>query len=74
MSEGDFDRALLVALKQRAKSQERRTAMSMAQLRRDQGKRVRLASFSPWSMVGLPKGFDTRDLKQAKALLEKFST
>jgi hypothetical protein len=31
---------------------------------------MRLASFSLPSTAGLPKGFDTRDLKEAKALLD----
>jgi predicted ATPase len=64
-----FERALEVARKQRAKSWESRAAMSMARLWRDQGKpqqaRELLAPVYGW----FTEGFDTRDLKEAKALL-----
>jgi class 3 adenylate cyclase/predicted ATPase len=64
-----FERALRVARAQQAKSWELRGAMSMARLRRDQGKRDAardvLAPIYGW----FTEGFDTRDLKEAKALL-----
>ena len=50
-----FDRALAVARAQHAKSWELRAAMSMARLWRDQGKRMRPASFSLRSTAGSPK-------------------
>ena len=54
---------------QQAKSWELRAAMSMARLWRDQGKRDEardlLAPIYGW----FTEGFDTRDLKEAKALL-----
>jgi hypothetical protein len=54
---------------QQAKSWELRAAMSFARLRRDQGKaqqaRKLLAPIYGW----FTEGFDTLDLKQAKALL-----
>jgi class 3 adenylate cyclase/predicted ATPase len=66
-----FDRALAVARKQQAKSYELRAAMSMARLWRDQGKpqqaRELLAQVYGWFM----EGFDTLDLKEAKALLDE---
>jgi predicted ATPase len=66
-----FERALSIARKQQAKSWELRAAMSMAQLWRDQGKRQRafdlLAPIYGW----FTEGFDTLDLKEAKALLEE---
>jgi predicted ATPase len=66
-----FDRALAVARQQQAKSWELRAAMSMARLWRDQGKpqqaRELLAPVYGW----FTEGFDTLDLKQAKALLEE---
>ena len=53
------------------KSWELRAAMSLAQLWRDQGKvqqaRELLAPVYGW----FTEGFDTRDLKDAKALLEE---
>jgi len=64
-----FDWALEVARKQQAKSWELRAAMSMARLWRDQGKpqqaRELLAPVYAW----FTEGFDTLDLKEAKALL-----
>jgi predicted ATPase/class 3 adenylate cyclase len=69
-----FDRALEVAREQQAKSWELRAAMSMARLWRDQGKwqeaRELLAPIYGW----FTEGFDTRDLKEAKALLEELTT
>jgi predicted ATPase len=66
-----FERALEIARTQQAKSFEPRTAMSMARLWRDQGKRQQahdlLAPVYGW----FTEGFDTLDLKQAKALLEE---
>jgi predicted ATPase len=68
-AEGYFERALTVARQQQAKSWELRAAMSLARLWRDQGKvqegRELLAPVYGW----FTEGFDTRDLKEAKALL-----
>ena len=54
-----------------AKSWELRAAMSMARLRSDQGKRDEardlLAAVYGW----FTEGFDTLDLKEAKALLDE---
>jgi len=65
-----FERALAIARRQQAKSWELRAAMSMARLWRDQGKpqqaRDLLAPVYGW----FTEGFDTRDLKEAKALLD----
>ena len=64
-----FDRASAVARQQQAKSWELRAAMSLARLWRDQGKpqqaRELLAPIYGW----FTEGFDTLDLKEAKALL-----
>jgi predicted ATPase len=68
-----FERALAIARQQQAKSWELRAAMSMARLWRDQGKvqqaRELLAPVYGW----FTEGFDTRDLKEAKALLEELA-
>jgi predicted ATPase len=73
-AKGYFERALAVARKQQAKSWELRAAMSMARLWRDQGKREEahelLAPVYNW----FTEGFDTRDLKEAKALLDELSS
>jgi predicted ATPase len=72
-AEDCFERALAVAREQQAKSWELRTAMSMAGLWRDQGKRDEarelLAAVYGW----FTEGFDTLDLKQAKALLDELA-
>ena len=68
-----FERALAVARQQQAKSWELRAAMSLARLWRDQGKvqqgRELLAPVYGW----FTEGFETRDLKDAKALLEELA-
>ena len=68
-----FERALAVARQQQAKSWELRAAMSLARLWRDQGKaqlaRELLAPVYGW----FTEGFDTLDLKEAKALLEELA-
>jgi class 3 adenylate cyclase/predicted ATPase len=64
-----FERALSVARAQQAKSWELRAAVSMARLLRDLGKphqaRELLAPVYGW----FTEGFDTLDLKEARALL-----
>ncbi len=69
-AEDYFNCALEVARQQQAKSWELRASMSLARLWRDQGKvqqaRELLAPIYGWFTEGL----DTRDLKEAKALLE----
>jgi predicted ATPase len=68
-----FDRSLAVARQQLAKSWELRASMSLARLWRDQGKvqqaRELLAPVYGW----FTEGFDTRDLKEAKALLQELA-
>ncbi len=69
-----FERALAVARQQQAKSWELRAAMSLARLWRDQGKvqqaRELLAPVYGW----FTEGFDTRDLKEAKVLLDELAS
>ena len=72
-AEAYFERALAVARQQQAKSWELRAAMSLARLWRDQGKpqqaRELLAPVYGW----FTEGFDTLDLKEAKALLAELA-
>ena len=72
-AEAYFKHALTVARGQQAKSWELRAAMSLARLWRDQGKvqqaREQLAPVYGW----FTEGFDTRDLKEAKALLDELA-
>jgi predicted ATPase len=72
--EGAFRTAIAIAQQQKARSFELRAAISMARLWRDQGKRNEardlLASVYGW----FTEGFDTRDLKEAKGLLDHLVT
>jgi predicted ATPase len=68
-AEAYFQRALEVARKQQAKSWELRAAMSMARLWRDQGKRDEARELLAPVYGWFTEGFDTLDLKEAKALL-----
>jgi len=65
-----YRKALGIARKQEAKLWELRAAVSLARLRRDQGRRGEardlLAAVYGW----FTEGFDTPDLKDAKALLD----
>src|SRR6516164_6197305 len=69
-----FERALAVARQQQAKSWELRAAMSLARLWRDQGKTVEARELLAPVYGWFTEGFDTRDLKEAKALLEQLVT
>jgi class 3 adenylate cyclase/predicted ATPase len=68
-----FQRALAVARKQQATSWELRAAMSMARLWRDQGKRNEARELLAPVYGWFTEGFDTLDLKEAKALLEQLA-
>ncbi len=65
-----FDRALAVARQQQARSWELRAAMSMAKLWRDQGQRDKARDLLAPVYGWFTEGFDTLDLKDAKALLD----
>jgi len=64
-----FERALAVARQQQAKSWELRAAMSVARLWRDQGKCNEARDLLTPVYTWFTEGFDTCDLKEAKALL-----
>ena len=70
-AEALYRKALRIAREQEAKLWELRAAVSLARLRRDQGRRVEarkpLAPVYGW----FTEGFDTPDLKEAKALLDE---
>jgi predicted ATPase len=63
--------AMAVARRQQAKSWELRAAMSFAHLWRDQGKVRQARELVSPVYEWFTEGFDTRDLKDAKALLEE---
>jgi predicted ATPase len=72
-AEAHFERAVTVARDQQAKSFELRAAMSMARLWRDQGKRDEARDLLAPVYGWFTEGFDTLDLKQAKALLDELA-
>ena len=69
-AEAYFNHALTVARAQEARSWELRAAMSMARLWRDQGKPQQALELLAPVYGWFTQGFDTRDLKEAKALLD----
>ena len=72
-AETDFREAIVLAQKMGAKMWELRATMSLARLRLSKGSRdearIMLADIYGW----FTEGFDTADLKEAKALLEELS-
>ena len=73
-AEGYFNHALTVARAQEAKSWELRAAMSMARLWRDQGKPQQALELIAPVYGWFTQGFDTRDLKEAKTLLDALAS
>ena len=70
-AEAYFERALAVAQAQQAKSWELRAAMSLTRLWRDQGNRDQARALLAPVYGRFTEGFDTLDLKEAKALLDE---
>ncbi len=70
-AEAAFGEALLVARALQAKVLELRAATSMARLWRDQGKRDEARALLAPVYGWFTEGFDTLDLKEAKALLDE---
>jgi class 3 adenylate cyclase/predicted ATPase len=73
-AEACFERALSVAQAQEAKSWELRAATSMARLWRDQGKPQQARKLLTPIYIWFTEGFETRDLKEAKSLLEELGS
>jgi tetratricopeptide (TPR) repeat protein len=71
MAEASYHQALAVATRQGAKTFELRAATSLARLWRDQGKRKEARELLAPVYGWFTEGFDTLDLKEAKALLEE---
>ena len=72
-AEACFFKAIAIAQKQQAKSLELRAMMSLARLWQQQGKKAEarqmLADIYGW----FTEGFDTKDLQEAKVLLEELA-
>ena len=69
-----FERALACARQQQARSWELRAAISMARLWRDQSKRLQARDILAKVYSSFTEGFDTLDLKGAKALLDELAS
>ena len=72
-AEALFQRALDVARAQDARTYELRAAMSLARLWREQGRSAEAHSLLAPIYAWFTEGFDTRDLVEAKALLEELA-
>jgi predicted ATPase len=72
-AETAIEQAIAVARRQNAKSWELRAAMSLARLRRQQGRPQEAAALLTPILAWFTEGFDTADLKDAKTLLDKLT-
>ena len=72
-AEALFHQSLEIARRQEAKTFELRAATSLARLWRRQGKRDEAQALLAPLYAWFTEGFDTRDLKDAKTLLEELS-
>jgi class 3 adenylate cyclase/tetratricopeptide (TPR) repeat protein len=73
-AEADFREAIVFAQKTSAKAYELRTTVSLARLLRDTARRDEARSMLAEIYGWFTEGFDTSDLKEAKALLDELST
>jgi predicted ATPase len=72
-AEACFHKAIEIARKQQAKSWELRAVMSLAQLWQQQGKRKKARQMLVEIYGWFTEGFDTKDLQEAKALLDSLN-
>jgi predicted ATPase len=70
-AEASLARSLEIARDQQARSMELRTATDLARLWRDQGRRDEAKRLLAPCYEAFSEGFDTADLRAAKALLEE---
>jgi class 3 adenylate cyclase/predicted ATPase len=72
-AEAYFQKAVEIARQQQAKSWELRTTTSLAQLWKQQGKRTEPHKLLSEVYNWFTEGFDTKDLQEAKALLDELA-
>ena len=72
-AEACFHEAIEIARRQSAKSWELRATVSLARLLRDTGRRSEARAMLAQIYNWFTEGFDTADLKDAKALLDELS-
>jgi predicted ATPase len=72
-AQDSFERGLAVAQRQGARLWELRTALSLARLWRDEGKRAEARDLLDSIYHWFTEGFDASDLKDAKALLDELA-
>ena len=72
-AEAAMQQTIAVARRQNAKSWELRGAMSLARLRRQQGRQQEAVALLAPIYAWFTEGLDTADLKDAKALLDKLT-
>jgi tetratricopeptide (TPR) repeat protein len=72
-AEACFNQSIKIAQQQNAKSWELRAVMSLASLYREQGKLEEARSLLTGIYGTFTEGFDTADLREAKALLDELS-
>jgi predicted ATPase len=73
VAEACFRRAVETARRQQARSWELRASVSLARLRRNQGRRAEARELVAPIYGWFTEGFGTADLKEAKALLDDLS-
>jgi predicted ATPase len=72
-TEGLYRKALSIAEEQEAKLWELRATASLARLRRDQGRHTEARDLLAPVYGWFTEGFDTQDLREAKALLDELT-
>jgi len=73
-AESCFNQSIKVAVDQKAKSLELRAVTSMARLYQSQGRREEARGLLAEVYGRFTEGFDTVDLREAKALLDALSS
>jgi hypothetical protein len=73
-AEACFHKAIEIARRQSAKSLELRAVMSLSRLWQQQSKKAEARQMLAEIYAWFTEGFDTKDLQEAKALLEELSS